>query len=181
MKEETYSIAADTVKHIIKSIINKDRLENKGNMENVISILSTSLNRDHVSALMEMILSKDVHIPLAVGDYVKAKPPAYHEGDKFEWDVLMDNGLATEDKYVYGIITEDGSWSSEFDPYSHKMKVDLLYYDKELIKDNYSITTFSLQKVSKEDIPYFKQVEKPAQRNLLDLIKEEEEKLQNEL
>jgi len=181
MKEETYSIAAETVKHIIKSIINKDKLENKSNIENVMSILSKSLSSDHVNALLEMILSNEVYVPFAIGDYIKVQPPAYHAGDKFEWDVLMDNGLATEDKYVYGIITEDGSWSSEFDPYSHKMKVDLLYYDKELIKDNYSITTFSLQKVSKEDIPYFKEVEKPAQRNLLDLIKEEEEKLQNEL
>ena len=37
--------------------------------------------------------------------------------------------------------------------------------------------TFSLEKVSKEDIPYFNETEKPAQTDLFEMIEEETNQL----
>ena len=177
MKEITYNIVAGTAERLIKSMVDTKQLKNKENIDNVMSILSKSLSSHHVNALLEMILSNEVYVPFAIGDYIKVQPPSYHEGDKFEWDILLDNGLATKDGFVYGIITSDGSWSSEFDPYFQQMKVDLLYFDKVLAPYDYKMETFSLEKVSKEDIPHFNETEKPAQTDLFEMIEEETNQL----
>ncbi len=66
---------------------------------------------------------------------------------------------------------------SGFDPYFQQMKVDLLYFDKVLAPYDYKMETFSLEKVSKEDIPYFNETEKPAQTDLFEMIEEETNQL----
>ena len=57
------------------------------------------------------------------------------------------------------------------------MKVDLLYFDKVLAPYDYKMETFSLEKVSKENIPHFNETEKPAQTDLFEMIEEETNQL----
>ena len=157
MNENNYNISSNTTEILIQSIIDKKKLMNPDNFSNVMHILRKGLNSANISALLEMILSPYKFEPLAINDYVKIKPPSYHPGREFEWDVLIDKGLGTEDGYVFGTIRGDGSWSSEFDPYYNTMDVIVWYYDLEdaqIKTQEVKIDTFSIIKIKQDDIPY---------------------------
>ena len=88
-------------------------------------------------------------------------PPSYHENERYELDTLIDKGLATKEGLVYGIITGDGSWSSDFDPYCNTMEVNILYYDDvsgDVKPDQNKINTFDLSLISKSKIPFYNKV-----------------------
>lgn len=157
MNENNYNISGNTTETLLESIIDKKKLMNPNNIDNIMRILKKGLNASNVSALLEMILSANKFEPLAINDHVKIKPPNYHAGREFEWDVLIDKGLGTEDGYVFGVIKGDGSWSTDFDPYYNTMDILVWYYDLEnaqIKTQEIKIDTFSIIKIEKDDIPY---------------------------
>jgi hypothetical protein len=160
MNSTKYHVTADIAELLLKSVINSDKLGNPKNLNHIIAIFKLTLQESDIDAILHMILSKEDYVPLSIGDYVKVKPPAYHEGHEFEWDVLIDQGLHPGDGYVYGKILNHGNWANIFNPYSQTMEVELFYYDpadsRHIIKAvNYKIDTFSIKKVNKSDIEFF--------------------------
>ena len=158
---KTYVISEKTTKEIIYGIINKSKLSNPENIVHIMNILNEGLTEAHVSFVLNSILSYKEIKTLEIGDIVKVKPPNYHAGSNFEWDVLIDKGLGTIDGYVYGRIKTDGSWSDGFDPYHIDMEVMLYYYDVEnqvIKEESVKISTFDIELVDKKTIPFFNKV-----------------------
>ena len=157
MNENNYNISNNTANGLLESIIDKKKIMNTDNLNNIMSILKKGLSSSNISALLEMMLTTNKYEPLAVADHVKIKPPSYHAGSEFEWDILIDKGLGTKDGYVFGTIKGDGSWSSGFDPFHSQMEVNVWYYDDNIngiIIKEIKTDTFSIIKVEKDDIPY---------------------------
>lgn len=157
----TYVISEKTTKEIIYGIVNETKLSNSKNLVHIMNILNEGLSESHMSFVLNSILSYKEIKTLKIGDIVKVKPPNYHAGTNFEWDVLIDKGLATIDGYVYGRIKTDGSWSDEFDPYHQNMEVMLYYYDIEnqvIKEESVKINTFDIEIVDKKTIPFFNKV-----------------------
>lgn len=90
-------------------------------------------------------------------DYFKLNVESWHFESKFNYDVLKDLGLLSNDNMIYGQVIDSDDWGSGFNPYYFKMKVDLFYHDenKKMIFYPESIETEKLIKVEKKDISYF--------------------------
>ncbi len=158
---KTYNISQRTTQSLLNKLIDETQVSNKSNIGHIRNILKNGLSNDHISYLLNCILSSDTFTSFAIGDYVTLMPPSYHENERYELDTLIDKGLATKEGLVYGIITGDGSWSSDFDPYCNNMEVDILYYDDvsgDVKPDQNKINTFDLSLISKSKIPFYNKV-----------------------
>ena len=167
---KTYTLSQKTTESLLSKLIDETQVNNKSNIEHIRNILKTGLSNDHISYLLNCILSSDTFTTFAIGDYVTLMPPSYHENEKYELDTLIDKGLATKEGLVYGIITGDGSWSSDFDPYCNTMEVNILYYDSDngnVKLDQNKINTFDLLLISKNKIPFYNKV---IQQELFELV-----------
>jgi hypothetical protein len=107
--------------------------------------------------LLHLLYATDA-VLLYPGDYFKTTPDKYHLGKEFNYDDLIDLGLLSDDHMVYGQIIRDDGWSSEYDPFYGRVKVNMLYYNnnKKLLKKETSINTAGLIKINQKDILYFK-------------------------
>jgi hypothetical protein len=72
------------------------------------------------------LISREDYTPVTQGCHVKFKLPKY-KLDEYNKDILIDMGLY-DNGYVYGEVLEDDSYSSDFDPYHYKMKVNVLMH-----------------------------------------------------
>jgi hypothetical protein len=159
--DKTYNISQRTTQSLLNKLIDETQVSNKSNIGHIRNILKNGLSNDHISYLLNCILSSDTFTSFAIGDYVTLMPPSYHENEKYELDTLIDKGLATKEGLVYGIITGDGSWSSDFDPYCNTMEVNILYYDDvsgDVKPDINKVNTFDLSLISKSKIPFYNKV-----------------------
>ena len=159
--DKTYNISQRTTQSLLNKLIDETQVSNKSNIGHIRNILKNGLSNDHISYLLNCILSSDTFTSFAIGDYVTLMPPSYHENEKYELDTLIDKGLATKEGLVYGIITGDGSWSSDFDPYCNTMEVNVLYYDDvsgDVKPDINKVNTFDLSLISKSKIPFYNKV-----------------------
>ena len=158
---KTYNISQRTTASLLSKLIDETQIKNKGNIEHIRNILKNGLSNDHISYLLNCMLSGDTFTSFKIGDYVTLMPPSYHENEKYELDTLIDKGLATKEGLVYGIITADGSWSSDFDTYCNTMEVNIFYYDDasgDVKPDQNKVNTFDLLPISKSKIPFYNKV-----------------------
>ena len=158
---KTYTLSEKTTESLLIKLIDETQVSNKSNIGHIRNILKNGLSNDHISYLLNCILSSDTFTSFAIGDYVTLMPPSYHENEKYELDTLIDKGLATKEGLVYGIITGDGSWSSDFDPYCNTMEVNILYCDNisgDVKPDQNKVNTFDLSLISKSKIPFYNKV-----------------------
>ncbi len=185
MNSTKYHVTADIAEQLLKSVINSNKLNSPKNTDHIISILKLTLQESDIDAILHMVLTKEEYVPLSIGDYVKVKPPVYHEGHEFEWDVLIDKGLYPGDGYVYGKILNHGNWSNIFNPYSQTMEVEMFYYDpadsRHIIKAvNNKIDTFSIKKVNKSDIEFFSASRQDPYLGFFEDDEDDEDKSKNE-
>lgn len=132
-------------------------LENKNlNKDLLIDILFTcsELKYDLVY-ILDMLNTKDIEL-FKANDYFKTVPESHHVNTYFDYDVLNDMGLLSNDGMIYGQIITSDDWPEAFNPYKGKMKVSLFYHDKDkkLKKTERSIETETLIKVDKKEIKY---------------------------
>lgn len=132
-------------------------LENKNlNKDLLIDILfSCSELKYDLVYILDMLNTKDVEL-FKQEDYFKIIPESHHVDNYFNYDVLNDMGLLSDDNMVYGQIITSDDWSLDFNPYRGKMKTMLFYHDenKKLQKTERSIETEILIKVDKKEIKY---------------------------
>jgi len=159
---ETYSIHKEIVQDLFKNILAPDNFKHINNYHHVKDILLRELSDSNIEIITTLLLKNKEYKAVQIGDYVKVKPPKYHKGSEYEEDVLIDMGLMREEdtNTVYGVVTDDGSWSSseEFNPFYSSIKIDLLYHDtqKQLKTHEVSLNPMQIKKVSKGHIKYFK-------------------------
>jgi hypothetical protein len=92
---------------------------------------------------------------------------------------MIDKKLMTEDGYVYGIVDQDGSWSTdgEFNPYYGTMKIQVyVWTDDTVATQEETVNTFDLKAFDKSYLPKFNDknhldffeeiIEDPNQTNL---------------
>jgi len=155
MKTKTYTIAQDSIKDVLSTLIDSEGLGNWKNCKHIIDLL-ISLPEHSVSALITLVLAKKEREPLKMGDHVTFKPSSY--SSHYDRDVMIDKKLMSEDGYVYGIVDQDGSWSTdgEFNPYYGTMKIQVyVWSDDTVITQEETVNTFDLKTISKSDLPKF--------------------------
>tara|TARA_R110000824_G_scaffold14820_2_gene62703 strand:- start:2351 stop:2836 length:486 start_codon:yes stop_codon:yes gene_type:complete len=125
--------------------------------EFIIDALLSMMTDQDLEMLMEL-LNKDKYTPFDKGMHVKFKPNPYFIDD-YDQDILEDKGLL-KDQMLYGIIKEDDSYLSGFNPYNSKMRVDVYVWDNNKLETTTTtIKTLKLIKCTKISIPYFKKID----------------------
>ena len=155
-------IRKPAVSGVIQDLISEFAAKNPKNLPLIAELLVEGLTESNLEALLNLMMMRDAYKKLSIDDYCVVTPPSYHQGEKFEFDILKDMGLLAKDNKVYCKIIGDTSWSNNlFNPFHSLIKVDLLYHDKnkKLIKCDHSFNPFDLKKVSKKSIAYFKNLE----------------------
>jgi hypothetical protein len=94
MKTKTYTIAQDSIKDVLSTLINSEGLGNWKNCKHIIDLL-ISLPEHSVSALITLVLAKKEREPLKMGDHVTFKPSSY--SSHYDRDVMIDKKLMSED------------------------------------------------------------------------------------
>ena len=176
MKTKTYTIAQDSIKDVLSTLVDSNGLGTEKNCKHITDLL-ISLPEHSVSALITLVLAKKERKPLKIGDHVTFKPSSY--SSHYDRDVMIDKKLMTEDGYVYGIVDQDGSWSTdgEFNPYYGTMKIQVyVWTDDTVATQEETVNTFDLKAIDKLDLPKFNDkshleffeeiIEDPNQTNL---------------
>jgi hypothetical protein len=176
MKTKTYTIAQDSIKDVLSTLVDAKGLGTEKNSKHITDLL-ISLPEHSVSALITLVLAKKERKPFKIGDHVTFKPSSY--SSHYDRDVMIDKKLMTEDGYVYGIVDQDGSWSTdgEFNPYFGTMKIQVyVWTDDTVATQEETVSTFDLKAIDKSDLPKFNDkshleffeeiVEDPNQTNL---------------
>lgn len=128
------------------------------NYDQAMQSLLSSLPDHAVELTLHILSSKDRYVPILKGSYVKLEVPYSHESH-FNIDTMNELGLmCTKTQMIYAKVTDDGSWSREYNPYYGQLKVECLYHDDDLnlkcVETN--IKTVDVTPVNKNDILYFK-------------------------
>jgi len=176
MKTKTYTIAQDSIKDVLSTLVDAKGLGTEKNSKHITDLL-ISLPEHSVSALITLVLAKKERKPFKIGDHVTFKPSSY--SSHYDRDVMIDKKLMTEDGYVYGIVDQDGSWSTdgEFNPYFGTMKIQVyVWTDDTVATQEETVSTFDLKAIDKSDLPKFNDkshleffeeiIEDPNQTNL---------------
>jgi hypothetical protein len=136
---DTYTIGKNAVRDHLSSLIKVERLGCKKNIESILDILFV-LPEEVITSLVSISLIKTEHTLIKINDTVKFKPNMYSV--PYDKDIMIDKGLMTEDGYVYGIVLDDTGWSSEFNPYSENMKVNIFIWKNDKV-DKFEVTSTS--------------------------------------
>ena len=121
---KTYSIGEKEVRNIVSQVI-----KNSNNNDNIVTLLIETLESDHLTVLINMILSNDKYTPLQRGKFYTWVPESY---DSKKWDLLklQDLGLL-EGNSIYGKLKDSDNYGSEFKPFHNKMIMDALVTNDE--------------------------------------------------
>ena len=157
----TYTISKDVIDTIFKGIVSETAVLEKRNAKHISTLLLNELSDTSIESIIHLMLTSQEYKALKIGDYIRVRPPKYHNGSEYEDDILNDLGLLPkESDYVYGKVTGDTSWSSDkpFNPFYVRIKVNLLYHDgdKKLKEYEHEVNPLSCIKVNKGTISYFK-------------------------
>ena len=153
------NISEEVLNKLITNVFN---VQSEHNSNHIKNILLNSLS-DHVKeTILHLACIGKEYLALSVGDYVRVKPPSYHPGDEFEWDILEDMKLNPGGGYVYAKVLKDTSYKSEknpqeFDPFHDRITVELLYHnmDREIKRVEHNFNPIDMVKVNEEDIGFF--------------------------
>lgn len=154
----SYTISKKTITNIFTDLLEKKSV----NKALAIEAIITHVNDYALEYIIDMLSSKDKVELIQIKDYVKVPINTYHVDRHFNYDVLNEMGLLCEETgSVYGRVTGDASWNSDYNPFYGRLKVALFYHDKEgqFMEYEESINTVSVTKLNKLDIPYFKGLE----------------------
>ena len=119
----TYTISKDVIDTIFKGIVSETAVLEKRNAKHISTLLLNELSDTSIESIIHLMLTSQEYKALKIGDYVRVRPPKYHNGSEYEDDILNDLGLLPkESDYVYGKVTGDTSWSSDkpFNPFYMK-------------------------------------------------------------
>ena len=147
------------LKHILREVFN-DSI----NRESYINFIIHNLAGYNLDTFINLITLDKEYIPLKQGCYVKC----YFDGRHFEMvknhDKYIDLGIGFN-KGVYGKVIKDGGWDADkkFNPYYYQMRIKYYtFIDKEdsnfevKLSDEQDANLIHLERINKEDIPYFK-------------------------
>ena len=159
------SISNKTFYSLIKAALMNPNTDKDIFVQAIIKMAGDSTYRSEY--LLHLLYEKNVEL-FDKGDYFKVFPEKYTLNKDYSWDKLKDLSLVSEDGMVYGKIVDDSGWSSDYDPYYGRVKVQMLYHSndgKELQLKDDELNTSSLIKIKKEDILHFKKLNQKSKEN----------------
>ena len=112
------------------------------NMDIVIQMIFSTLNESSIKGeyFLYLLTAENAEL-LNKHDYFKCVPEKYDVNSKFTYDQLKDLGLLSEDNMVYGKVLDDDGWSSDYDPFYGRVKVEMFYHTNDGKKlETYSTT-----------------------------------------
>jgi len=151
MSDRKINMPIGLVKQMIDPLFTKSIRDKQFVIDAFISMLP-----DYNLEMFLELVARNKYTPVKKGSHVMFRPNRYFFDD-YDQDTMIDMGLSTKDDYVYGIVLDDDSYSNDFNPYAHKMKVKIyVWYNNEFTYRKESINTMDLTVVKESDIPYFK-------------------------
>jgi len=143
-----------TIHEILLKAFDNTKIKKDLFVKGLVSSLKSGYKLEYLLYLL-FTDEPDIFYP---NDYFKTKPDKYQLGKLFNYDDLIDLGLLSDDYMTYGQIIKDDGYSSDYDPFYGRVKVNMFYYDdeKNLLKKECSLSTHDLIKINKEDILHFK-------------------------
>ena len=149
-------VSNKTVENIFtKCLDNKQHI----NYNHAIKAILANLQDEQMELVLDMLSTQEAYDPINKNDYVKVEIQDYHLRKYFNYDTLKEIGLICKDTdKVYARVVDDSSWGNAYNPYHGQLKVEYLYHNdkNELQIHEDSVHSIGLQKVNKEDILYFK-------------------------
>lgn len=149
-------VSNKTVENIFKKCFeNKTHI----NYNHAIKAILANLQDEQMELVLDLLSSDEPYEPINRNDYVKVDIQDYHLRKYFNYDTLKEMGLICKDTdKVYARIVDDTSWGSSYNAYNGQFKVEYLYHNdkNELQEHEDTVHSIGLQKVNKEDILYFK-------------------------
>lgn len=149
-----HRVTNKTIFNIFKSLLKKDHI----NYDHAIKAIVSLLDSDSMEYILDMLSDKQPVTLINRGDYIKTEIDSYHAKTYFNYDTLKEMGLICPDTdMVYAQVTDDGSYSSKYNPYYGSIRVQLMYHDDEgkLKYHDHKVNTIGVMKVDKSDIKYF--------------------------
>ncbi len=158
MSDRKINMPISLVKQMIDPLFTKSIRDKQFVIDAFISMLP-----DYNLEMFLELVARNKYTPVKKGSHVMFRPNRYFFDD-YDQDTMIDMGLSTKDDYVYGIVLDDDSYSNDFNPYAHKMKVNIyVWYDNEFTYRKESINTMDLNVIKESDIPYFKIIKNEIQ------------------
>ena len=122
---KTYSVDKNLITHFIGRILKKDHVNSKL----IGELLIETLESDHLTLLLNMILGEEEYKPLERGKFYIFEPESY---DLKRWDLdkLRTLGLL-ENNSIYCKLKDSDNYGGEFKPFHNKFIVDALVTNEE--------------------------------------------------
>ncbi len=119
--------------YLVDKFILKSFLENsiKGNnKEAIIEMLFSELDIESLNHMITLAMSAQEYKPFYKNEIVIVPVVPHHDGEYCEM-TLRDLNILPSPGHVYGIIEDNHSWRSDFNPYSAKFRLSLFYNDND--------------------------------------------------
>jgi len=128
----TLSIRKESLMNIVSTILSNKGVQEPLNFDHIKNIILNNMSDSTLENVVELMLTKEHYELVYPNDLVKVRPPSYHEGSKYEKDILKDMGLLPEDNMVYAKVISDNSWSTnnKYNPLYSQLKIEYLYHDE---------------------------------------------------
>ena len=136
----------------------KNNFKKHINLNNIISLINHTLSDSHKGLLLQLLLEEGkAYQPLAINDVITFIPERYELDSYGDLITLSDAKLYSE-KDMVGIITGSDTYGDDFDPYSHKMKIESIgFVGKEFTIIKASVSVNHIKRLNcVPTITYFK-------------------------
>lgn len=130
---KTLNIRKESLINIVSRILSSERVYQPLNFKHIKNLVLDNMSDNVLENVLELMLAKEPYELVYPGDLVKVTAPSYHEGSKYEKDVLKDMSLLSDDDdMVYAKVISDNNWStsSKYNPLYTQLKIEYLYHDE---------------------------------------------------
>ena len=152
----TLHIRKESLINIVSTVLSSNGVYVQSNYDHIKKLILENMSDSTLENVVELILTKEPYELLYPDDLAKIVPPNYHEGSKFEKDILKDMDLLAEDDMVYARVISDSNWSTKakYNPLYNQLKIEYLYHDENrnltFIED--TVCPFDLKKLETREL-----------------------------
>tara|TARA_R110001592_G_scaffold315323_2_gene591288 strand:+ start:83311 stop:83814 length:504 start_codon:yes stop_codon:yes gene_type:complete len=102
---------------------------NLKNREQVINLIYNYLSDHAIATLINLIVTDKEPVLVKKGDLIYFPNDEKYDIIDVDYDVLRDNNIYAGKDKLFGIVTDDKSYSNNFNPWYYKFDVDVIAHD----------------------------------------------------
>jgi len=102
---------------------------NVKNREHMINLMYNYLSDHAISTLIDLLVTEKEPVLVKKGDVIYFPNDEKYDIIDVDYDILRDNNIYAGQNKLFGIISDDKSYSTEFNPWYYKFDVDVITHD----------------------------------------------------